>query len=143
MAMTTAETDRVRANTADDVNGRLDEEARARVESLRGASASALTARMDELRLEWDIERYLQLNAASFAGTGVLLAALHDRRWLAVPAVILPFLLMHAVQGWCPPVALFRRYGVRTRREIDRELYALKALRGDFATNDAWQAARA
>ena len=26
-----------------------------------------------------------------------------------------------------------RRLGVRTRKEIDREKYALKALRGDFA----------
>ena len=36
------------------------------------------------------------------------------------------------VQGWCPPVPVFRRLGVRTREEIDRERYALKALRGDF-----------
>jgi hypothetical protein len=28
---------------------------------------------------------------------------------------------------------LFRRFGVRTSREIERERYALKALRGDFA----------
>lgn len=28
---------------------------------------------------------------------------------------------------------VLRRLGVRTREEIDREKYALKALRGDFA----------
>ena len=38
----------------------------------------------------------------------------------------------HAVKGWCPPVPLFRRLGVRTCGEIERERYALKALRGDF-----------
>jgi hypothetical protein len=30
-------------------------------------------------------------------------------------------------------VPIFRRKGVRTRREIDAEKYALKALRGDFS----------
>jgi hypothetical protein len=31
-----------------------------------------------------------------------------------------------------PPIPLFRRLGVRTAREIERERYAIKALRGDF-----------
>jgi hypothetical protein len=47
--------------------------------------------------------------------------------------VVLTFLFQHAVQGWCPPLPVLRRLGVRTRKEIDRERYALKALRGDFA----------
>jgi hypothetical protein len=42
-------------------------------------------------------------------------------------------LLLHAVQGWCPPVPLFRRLGFRTSAEIHQERYALKALRGDFS----------
>lgn len=42
------------------------------------------------------------------------------------------FLLMHAVQGWCPPIPVLRRFGVRTTFEIDRERNALKALRGDY-----------
>jgi hypothetical protein len=46
--------------------------------------------------------------------------------------VVAGFLLQHAVQGWCPPVPLFRRLGFRTAAEIDYERYALKALRGDF-----------
>ena len=41
-------------------------------------------------------------------------------------------LLQHALQGWCPPLPVFRRWGVRTAREIEEERYALKALRGDF-----------
>ena len=41
--------------------------------------------------------------------------------------------MQHALQGWCPPIELFRRLGVRTAGEIARERYALKALRGDFA----------
>jgi hypothetical protein len=45
----------------------------------------------------------------------------------------LAFLVQHAVQGWCPPLVVLRRRGVRTRREIEEERYALKALRGDFS----------
>ena len=37
------------------------------------------------------------------------------------------------LQGWGPPVPLFRRLGFRTRAEIARERYALKGIRGDFA----------
>jgi hypothetical protein len=65
---------------------------------------------------------------------------------LVVPGVVLPFLFQHAVQGWCPPLPVLRRLGVRTREEIDREKYALQVLRGDFAnihgSADAEHAAR-
>ena len=40
--------------------------------------------------------------------------------------------MQHALQGWCPTVPEFRRIGVRTAKEINREKYALKAMRGDF-----------
>ncbi|MCA9457611.1 MAG: hypothetical protein KC587_13175, partial [Nitrospira sp.] len=40
--------------------------------------------------------------------------------------------LQHAIQGWCPPVPLFRRMGIRTTHEIQQERHALKALRGDY-----------
>jgi hypothetical protein len=45
---------------------------------------------------------------------------------------VLLFFVQHALQGWCPPIPAFRALGVRTRPEIDREKYAIKALRGDF-----------
>jgi len=35
------------------------------------------------------------------------------------------FLLQHGMQGWCPPLPILRRLGVRTRGEIDREKYEL------------------
>lgn len=55
-----------------------------------------------------------------------------DRRFALIPLVVGSFLLQHAVQGWCPPLPVFRRMGVRTQTEIDEERAALKALRGDF-----------
>ena len=74
----------------------------------------------------------LESNAATLALIGLVLGVTRDRRWLLVPGIVLPFLLQHALQGWCPPIEIIRRLGVRTRREIDRERVALKALRGDF-----------
>ncbi|NLW68840.1 MAG: hypothetical protein GXY28_13685, partial [Bacteriovoracaceae bacterium] len=49
-----------------------------------------------------------------------------------LPVVILGFLLQHAIQGWCPPVSIFRRLGMRTKEEIQFELYGLRMLKGDF-----------
>jgi hypothetical protein len=39
---------------------------------------------------------------------------------------------MHAFSGRYPVLPVLRRMGLRTSREIARERYALKALRGDF-----------
>jgi hypothetical protein len=61
-----------------------------------------------------------------------VMGTLGRRRWRLLTLVVLGFLLQHAVQGWCPPVVLFRRLGVRTRQELDAEKHVLKALRGDY-----------
>ncbi len=46
--------------------------------------------------------------------------------------VVAAFLLQHALQGWCPPLPLLRRLGIRTAAEIHDEIIALRILRGDF-----------
>jgi hypothetical protein len=92
-----------------------------------------LTRRLEEVEQRSDMERTLETNAATLVLVGTALAALHGRRWLILPGVVSGFLLQHARQGWCPPVPLFRRLGIRTAREIATERYAIKALRGDFA----------
>lgn len=127
------ETERVRRHTPPDVNAWIDAAINANIRRYTGASYEALTRRIDELDREWDIERVLEANAASFSLLGLLLARTHGRRWRLLSTGVAGFLLQHALQGWCPPVSVFRRMGVRTRREIDREKYALKYLRGDFA----------
>ena len=88
--------------------------------------------RLHALDREWDIERAIEANAATLGLLGVTLAATHNRRWLALPALVTGFLLQHAVQGWCPPVPVLRRLGFRTTFEIEEERQALKALRGDY-----------
>lgn len=125
--------DRVRANTADEINRQIDRDIDTRVREYATRARPEISRRIEELDREWDMERLLEINASAIAFTGLLLGATHSKKWLIVPGVVLPFLFQHAVQGWCPPVPVFRRLGVRTREEIDRERYAMKVLRGDFA----------
>jgi len=93
---------------------------------------AAIERRLAELDQEWDIERLLETNASIATLVGLTLGATVDRKWFLLPAAVAGFLLQHAVQGWCPPMPVFRRMGVRTSSEIDYERYALKAIRGDF-----------
>jgi hypothetical protein len=92
----------------------------------------AIEKRLAELDREWDIERALEANASMVALLGLGLGAFVHRRWFVLPAIVASFLFQHALQGWCPPVPVLRRLGMRTSTEIDYERYALKALRGDF-----------
>ena len=124
--------DRVRAVTADYVNRRIDDKIAENVRYYSGRTRAEVTCRIAELEQEWDIERALQLGAASLSLTGLTLAAVKNRAWFLLPTAVLSFLFLHAVQGWCPPIPLLRRLGIRTREEIERERYALKALLGDF-----------
>ena len=124
--------DRVRANTAEEINRQIDRDIEIRVREYSHQTESEITRRINELEREWDIERLLETNASLLAFTGLVLGITRNRKWLIVPGIVLPFLFQHAIQGWCPPVPIFRRLGVRTRDEINREKYALKALRGDF-----------
>ncbi len=108
--------------------------------SFRGRGASLpytehpeeIEQRLRELDEEWDIERTLEANATTLGLVGLGLGATVSRKYFFLPTVVLGFLLQHALQGWCPPVPLFRRLGVRTQTEIETERYALRALRGDF-----------
>ena len=125
--------DRVPNRTSDAVNESIRDETERRIEQVKRLGPAAIERRLEELDVEWDIERTLEANAATASLIGVTLGATVDRRWFALPAVVGAFLLQHALQGWCPPLPVFRRLGFRTASEIDYERYALKALRGDFA----------
>jgi hypothetical protein len=126
-------TDRVRANTAAEVNRRVDEQIERNIRHYSGQTKEEIYRRIQDLDEEWDIERVLETMASSFSLTGIVLGATVDRKWFLVPTIVLSFLLVHAIQGWCPPLPILRSLGIRTREEIDRERYALKALAGDFA----------
>jgi len=121
---------RTASHTSHEVNRRLWHVTEASIAHY-GHRTDRIDNRLSELDGEWDIERVLQANAASLILFG-LVRATARRRWLLFPLLVAGFLLQHAIQGWCPPVPILRRLGIRTAQKIEAERYALKALRGDF-----------
>jgi hypothetical protein len=124
--------DRVRANTPRKINEKINKDIKKSVLHYADKPDYQIAGRIDELDREWDIERMLETNASILASLGMILGFHRNKKWFLLSGIVTGFLLQHAVQGWCPPVSLFRRMGVRTRKEIDVEKYALKALKGDF-----------
>ncbi|HLU07215.1 MAG TPA: hypothetical protein VKZ91_11720 [Woeseiaceae bacterium] len=123
---------RVANATAHEINERIRREILHSVAGCAADGAAAIQRRLDELDAEWDTERMLEANASALVLAGLGLGASVDRKFYLLSAVVASFLLQHALQGWCPPLPVLRRLGVRTQAEIEMERYALKALRGDF-----------
>lgn len=126
-------TARVPLHTSESVNRRISRQTQENVARYAAGGPVAISRRLAELDQEWDIERLLEANAASASLIGLALGKVVDRRFFLLPTAVAGFLLQHAIQGWCPPLPVFRRLGFRTQSEIEEERYALKALRGDFA----------
>jgi len=124
--------DRVPSQTAEQINRRIQDQIRRNVAHYCGCSAELIDLRLKELDEEWDVERALEFNAAALATSSIVLGVFGRKRWFLLAAVVTGFLAQHALQGWCPPLPILRRLGMRTAYEIDQERYALKALRGDF-----------
>lgn len=123
--------ERVPSHTTERANQRIEQALKNRLLHFANHPAD-IDERLEELEQEWDIERKLETNASLLALAGTVLGATVHRRFLLVPAFVTGFLAQHALQGWCPPLPIFRRLGTRTAREIEKERYALKYLRGDF-----------
>ena len=119
------QTDRVRRSTPSEINSRIDRQTDDNIQRFRNRSENEIRERIEELDREWDVERMLEVNASTLALSGLVLGLTVSRKWLLLPGIVLPFLLQHGIQGWCPPLSILRRQGVRTRGEIDREKFAL------------------
>lgn len=124
--------DRVRQNTRPSFNQRIDQATMKRIWKYAKKSSDEISARIRELDREWDLERVLETGAATLSLGGVLLSVARGRRFLILPAAVLAALLQHSLTRKSLPVQLLRYGGVRTRREIEAEKYALRILRGDF-----------
>jgi hypothetical protein len=129
--MENKEEGRVRKNTSDEKNLRIDQEIVENI-SKYGRNPQDIDNRIKQLEKEWSIERALEMNMSVVASLGIALAILVNTYWIILPIIVLVFFMQHALQGWCPPLPLFRYFKVRTRQEIDHEKFGLKALRGDF-----------
>ncbi len=122
---------RVSEQTAENVNRRIRHQTQANVLHC-ALQPEHVEARLRDLDREWDIERVLEINYALVNLLGLTLGATASRKWHWLPAVAGGFMLMHVLTGWCPPLPVLRRMGVRTASEIDAEKYALMALQGNF-----------
>lgn len=124
---------RVQKHTAHHLNERIRQETESRISAFGSPDKIALiNRRLAELDREWDVERVLQTNFALFSLVGLALSTKVSKRWLILALGVPAFMVQHALQGWCPPLAVLRRLGFRTSKEINEERFALKALRGDF-----------
>jgi hypothetical protein len=123
---------RVRENTSEKRNKEIDEVSLKYIRLYSNLTASQIEERLFELKGEWDVERILEVNASTLMLSGILMGRFVNNKWFALSGIVAGFLLQHGLQGWCPPLPVLRTLGIRTRREIDEELYALKILRGDF-----------
>lgn len=122
---------RVRQHTSAEINARIRRETEQRLHYY-AQHPDDIDARLRRLDSEWDVERALEANYASLATLGFVMAVFGRRRWMLLTGLASVFMLQHSLQGWCPPLPLMRRLGLRTQSEIEFERYALKALRGDF-----------
>jgi hypothetical protein len=124
--------ERVPLQTAEEVNAAIRRRTQENADRVIAAGPAAIAKRLGDLDREWDIERLLETNAGSAVVVGCVLGATVDRKWFALPAIVSVFLVQHALQGWCPPLPVFRRLGVRTVDEIESERKLLRHSLGEY-----------
>ncbi len=123
------QSDKVRAKTPPEINQAIDIETAAIVKFYAGKTEDEISKRIEVLDKEWDIGSIVEVRASMVSLIGMILGLKRNKKWFILPIIASTFLLQYAIQGWCPPVSILRRFGFRTRQEIDLEKYALKALR--------------
>jgi hypothetical protein len=116
MIATTA--DRVSAQTAPATNESIRRQTEANV-AFYAQHPDQIDRRLAELDREWDIERALETGSSALTLTGLLLGITRNRKWLLLSLGVQGFFMQHAMHGWCPPLPLFRRLGIRTADEIN------------------------
>lgn len=120
---------RVQLHTKEEINEKIQEKTTENINYYRTKSRKEIAARINELDKEWDIERALETNASVIILISAILGIITKNIWWIVfIGVISAFLLEHALQGWCPPIPVFRRMGIRSSSEIDEEKYTLKKI---------------
>jgi hypothetical protein len=124
------ETDLVRRYTSEELLNKIEQDIERHIQFYAAQPDHVIQERIEALRREWSMERWLQLNVAGVGLLTGLMAFVGKKRWGLLTGAALGMFLYHATCGYHPMIPVLRRMGVRTRREIDRELYALKALLG-------------
>lgn len=118
--------DKVRKNTAEKVNRKIDQCTKENIERFSNGTREVIQNRIKKLNEELDIEQALKLTSGANVLIGIGLGLTVNKRWLLLSAISSAFLIQHSLQGWCPPLPVLRKRGVRTREEINQEIDALK-----------------
>jgi hypothetical protein len=126
------EADRVRQFTEPEMLRKIDEQIEHNVAYYASQPDEVIEERIQQLKEEWSINRYLQANVAAVGLLGAVMGLVVSKKWAVLTIGGFGFFLFHGLHGWDPRIRPLRRLGARTRSEIDRELYALKTARGDF-----------
>jgi hypothetical protein len=137
--------DRVRDHSSPTVNRRVDQRIEDSVSRCVNKGHDAIIRRISELDREWDVDRAVMILAAGISGLAYTVELQRRSRRLFSPlrslalpviGVQLAFLAAYATVGWAPPVAVLRRFGFRTKAEIETERALLidTLSRGEGAT---------
>lgn len=107
---------------------------------------SNIGGRLRQLEKETSIEQIFEWHDAANVTAGTLLSiATGKKKWLILPLLVVIAQTVHSLQGLRLGTSLLRQYGFRPKADIEKEKYALKALRGDFhyeieVPNAVWDA---
>jgi hypothetical protein len=128
--------DSIRTRTKAWVNQEIDDATRVAIEGAR--TGPEIHARLEALDREWHLDRALfavfSVLGSISAGNALRSAWRHKygSGWRMLLFTQLGFLMYHAVRGWCPPVAVLRRLGFRTAKEICAERVVLEQKLADL-----------
>lgn len=126
-------TDAVRSHAPGGVNKRIDEKVERCVRYMAQRERAEISCYLQSLEREWDVNRAVMVAGSLVSLLGLWQARRSGAIWRALSGVAAGLMLHHGLIGFGPLAGLVRAVGrVRTRREIDLEKFALKALRGDF-----------
>lgn len=91
-----------------------------------------LSERIRALDVEWDSERFVTVALSGAGLLGIVMGMFGSRLWRVLTWASLPLLFLHGREKRRPWDSLVKSLGLRSRKAIQGEMYALKALRGDF-----------
>lgn len=93
------------------------------LENLRSYAGGRPPKPEAQLEEEWDLDRSLQAWAGSLTLASLVLGRWAGPGWRLLAAFVGANLLGRALYGWCPPVPVLRKLGVRSCEEIERQRY--------------------
>jgi len=96
-------------------------------------SGQDISFHIGELQREWSLERSVEAGAAGLAMLGLILGAFASPAFLIIPIIIVGFALAHSVWRYRPDFTRLPKQGLRTQREIDAEIFAMRFMRGELS----------